>query len=176
MSLEPILRGKSIARRYLFTEYHTHSAHNFYPQRTVRNARYKLIQNLQPGQENPGYEFTMKRFFPDLATSIEEAPDHVRESYRRMKRPGEFELYDLQQDPYEFTDLVSNAANAAVLAELKQQLADWRLKTRDPFLDPAKLRRLKAEIDACMVNGQPQKSSLDLTYPDYFFATSTGNR
>ena len=177
MSLEPILRGKSSAwRRYLFTEYHTHSAHNFYPQRTVRNARYKLIQNLQPGQENPGYEFTMKRFFPDLATSIEEAPDHVRESYRRMKRPGEFELYDLQQDPYEFTDLVSNAANATVLAELKQQLADWRLKTRDPFLDPAKLRRLKAEIDACMVNGQPQKSSLDLTYPDYFFAASTGNR
>ena len=177
MSLEPILRGKSSAwRRYLFTEYHTHSAHNFYPQRTVRNARYKLIQNLQPGQENPGYEFTMKRFFPDLATSIEEAPDHVRESYRRMKRPGEFELYDLQQDPYEFTDLVSNAANAAVLAELKQKLADWRLKTRDPFLDPAKLRRLKAEIDACMVNGQPQKSSLDLTYPDYFFATSTGNK
>ena len=172
MSLEPILRGKSsVWRRYLFTEYHTHSANNFHPPRTVRNARYKLIQNLPLGQENPGYEFTMKRFFPDLATSNEEAPDHVRESYRRMKSPGEFELYDLQQDPYEFTDLVSNAA---VLAELKQQLADWRLKTRNPFLDPAKLRRLKAEIDACMVNGRPRKSSLDLTYPDYFFATSTG--
>ena len=172
-SLEPILLGKSTPwRRYLFTEYHTHSAHNFYPQRTVRNARYKLVLNLQPGQENPGYEFTMKRFFAGLPTSIKEAPDLVRESYRRMKRPGEFELYDLQQDPYEFTDLVSDTNHAVMLAELKQQLADWRVKTRDPLLDKANLVRLGAEIKACMVNGQPQKSKLELTYPDYFFATS----
>jgi len=47
LSLVPLLRDEETRwRRYLFTEYHTHSAHNFYPQRAVRNERYKLIQNL----------------------------------------------------------------------------------------------------------------------------------
>jgi len=54
-SLRPLFRNEQTTwRKYLFTEFHLHSAHNFYPQRTVRNARYKLIQNLLPGQNNPG--------------------------------------------------------------------------------------------------------------------------
>ena len=172
MSLSPLLQGEAPTwRRYLFTEYHTHSAHNFYPQRTVRDARYKLVQNLQPGQVNPGYDFTLKRFFSELPEVIQTAPAVVRNSYQRMKRPAEFELYDLQQDPYEFNDLVSDTAHATMLANLKQQLASWRQETRDPLLRPANLQHLKAEIDACFENGQPQKSRLELTYPDYFFAT-----
>ena len=72
LSLLPLLRGeKTQWRGYLFTEFHLHSAHNFYPQRTVRNAQYKLIQNLMPGQNNPGYDFTLKRFFADLPKTID---------------------------------------------------------------------------------------------------------
>ena len=172
LSLVPLLQGERPAwRRYLFTEYHTHSAHNFYPQRTVRGTRYKLVQNLQPGQENPGYSFTLNRFFSGLPEVIEAAPALVRDSYQRMKKPAEFELYDLQQDPYEFTDLVSNASHAAILENLKQELARWRKQTRDPLLQPANLQRLKAEIDACLINGSPDKSLLKLTYPDYFLET-----
>ncbi len=172
MSLAPLLRGESPAwRRYLFTEYHTHSAHNFYPQRTVRDQRYKLVHNLQPGQENPGYSFTLNRFFSGLPEVIEAAPALVRDSYQRMKTPAAFELYDLQQDPYEFKDLVSDASHAAILENLKQELARWRKETRDPLLQPANLQHLKAEIDACLINGKPDKSLLKLTYPDYFFAT-----
>ena len=170
-SLASLLQGKEAPwRQYLFTEYHTHSAHNFYPQRTVRNARYKLVQNLQPGQENPGYKFTLNRFFTGLQSVIDSAPNGIRESYQRMKTPAEFELYDLQQDPYEFNDLVSDANHRIILADLKQQLARWRKETNDPLLSRANLLRLKAEVDACMMNGQPQKSKLELTYPDYFFA------
>ena len=173
-SLVPLLEGKSPSwREYLFTEYHTHSGHNFYPQRTVRNHRYKLVRNLQAGKENPGYEFTMKRFFSGLATSLEKAPKPVRESYRRMKTPNAFELYDLQQDPYEFQDLVSDPGHASILANLKQQLHDWRKETQDPLLDKNNLARLAAEIEACMVDGQPQKGKLELTYPDYFFVHPT---
>jgi len=156
-------------RRHLFTEYHTHSAHNFYPQRTVRNARFKLIQNLMPGRENPGHDFTLKRFFPNLPQAIEAAPEQVRASYRRMKTPPEYELYDLQADPHEFRDLAANADHAVTLAELKKRLAAWRVETNDPLLDRDNLTRLKAEIDACIVDGGPRKSRLALTYPDYFF-------
>ena len=171
MSLSPILEGEKTAwRQYLFTEYHTHSGHNFYPQRTVRDARYKLVQNLQPGQENPGYNFTLNRFFSELPAVIDKAPALVRNSYQRMKTPAEFELYDLQEDPYEFNDLVSDPDHNAILKTLKQQLAHWRQKTNDPLLKPMNLQRLKTEITACFEDGLPQKTRLELTYPDYFFA------
>jgi N-sulfoglucosamine sulfohydrolase len=175
-SLLPLLNrhppdtARSEWRRYLFTEYHLHSAHNFYPQRTVRDERYKLIQNLMPGKINPGYGFTLNRFFAELPVAIESAPDHIRASYHRMQTPPAFELYDLQDDPHEFRDLAANADHSDVLAELKKQLVTWRKQTNDPLLVPGHLQRLKAEVDACIVDGAAEKQRLTLTYPDYFFA------
>lgn len=170
-SLLALLRDESTEwRRYLFTEYHLHSAHNFYPQRTVRDARYKLILNLMPGQTNPGYQFTLNRFFDDFPTAIESAPDHIQAAYHRMKTPPEYELYDLQNDPNEFHNLTADAEHTAVLRALKEQLAAWRVRTADPLLDSGNLKRLKAEVDACFVDGEASKSRLNLTYPEYFFA------
>ena len=34
----------------------------------------------------------------------------------------------------------------------------------------SKLRRLKSEIDGCIVDGEARKGRLDLAYPDYFFS------
>lgn len=170
-SLVALLRDESTEwRRHLFTEYHLHSAHNFYPQRTVRDARYKLILNLMPGQTNPGYRFTLNRFFADLPPAIEAAPDHIRAAYHRMETPPEYELYDLRNDPYEFHDLAADAEYAGVLVKLKEQLVAWRVQTQDPLLDSDNLERLKAEVDACFVDGEARKSRLNLTYPEYFFA------
>jgi N-sulfoglucosamine sulfohydrolase len=169
-SLLPLLReGKTQWRRYLFTEYHTHSAHNFYPQRTVRNARYKLIHNLLPGQDNPGYDFTLKRFFTDLPKTIESASDDIRTAYHRMKTPPAYELYDLETDPHEFRDLAADAEYAELLTALKERLVEWRTRTNDPLLNPENLRRLKAEVDACIINGEAHKEKLQLSYLDYFF-------
>lgn len=171
MSMVPLLQGKKPRwREYLFTEYHLHSAHNFYPQRTVRNARYKLIQNLMPGTINPGCDFTIQRFFADLPKTIAAAPDHIRDSYHHMNSPPEFELYDLQADPYEFRNLANDADHSATLEVLETNLADWRNRTNDPLLDAENLKRLKSEIDTCIVDGNANKDRLNLTYPDYFFA------
>lgn len=168
-SLLPLLRDESADwREHLFTEYHLHSAHNFYPQRAVRNARYKLIWNLLPGQVNPGYDFTLKRFFADLPERIDAADPIVRSAYQRMRRPPEFELYDLLRDPFEFQDLSQDAGHAAVLEQLKTRLSDWRVRTRDPLLSNDALHRLKAEVEACFENGEPNKSMLNLTYGEYF--------
>ena len=129
------------------------------------------MQNLQPHEENPGYSFTISRFYPELPDVIAAAPAVVRDSYRRMQIPAEYELYDLQQDPYEFRDLAASASHAAILANLKQELARWRKQTRDPLLRSTNLQRIRAEIDACVTNGSPNKSLLKLTYPDYFLTT-----
>lgn len=159
-------------REYLFTEFHLHSAHNFYPQRTVRNSRFKLIQNLMRDETNPGYDFTLKRFFTDLPQAIDSAPAHIRDAYRRMRKPPRFELYDLEADPYEFHNLAAEPGHCETLSELKQQLDKWRIRTKDPLLNSDSLQRLKAEIDACIVNGKASKSLLKLAYPDYFFTAS----
>jgi N-sulfoglucosamine sulfohydrolase len=173
-SLLPLLSDEQAEdaewRQYLFTEYHLHSAHNFYPQRTVRNARYKLIQNLMPNEGNPGYDFTLNRFFADLRQTIETSPVHIRRAYHRMRRPPEFELYDLQADSHEFYNLAGETQHAETLSKLKRQLLNWRTQTKDPLLDSNNLFRLKAEIDACLVDGEANKALLTLTYPEYFFA------
>jgi N-sulfoglucosamine sulfohydrolase len=169
-TLLPLLQDEETEwRQYLFTEYHTHSAHNFYPQRTVRNERYKLIHNLLLEQENPGYDFTLQRFFAGLSATIGAAPHRIRDAYDRMRTPPEYELYDLHDDPYEFCNFAQDPQHAAALAELQNQLARWRRDTDDPLLDSENLRRLKAEIDACLVDGQASKDRLSLTYPEYFF-------
>ena len=65
-SLLPVANGKAKEwRRYLYTEYHAHSAHNYYPQRTVRGERFKLIWKLIPNQSNPGYQHTFNFFTKD---------------------------------------------------------------------------------------------------------------
>ena len=169
-SLLPLLNGESVRwREYLFAEYHLHSAHNFYPQRCVRNGRYKLIQNLQPKSVDPGFAFTLNRFFPGIQQIIENAPIHVRNAYHRMQAPPEYQLYDLKEDPYEFQNLVNNAMYSDVFIRLKSKLAEWREQTNDPLLKAAKLQRLKTEIQSCLKNGTPSKSALNLTYSHYFF-------
>ncbi|MGI9471239.1 MAG: sulfatase family protein [Rubripirellula sp.] len=173
-SLLPLLHSSTPDwREYLFTEYHLHSAHNFFPQRTVRDARYKLIQNLLPEQVNPGYAFTEQRFFEGLSAVIERSSDPVRQAYQRMRKPPEFELYDLENDPHEFENLASNREHRETLTRLQTTLASWRDQTNDPLLDPRNLEQLKAEIDDCFVDGKPNKQHLELNYPEYFFESTS---
>ena len=168
----PGLPGRSLFhesdREYLFTEYHTHSAHNYYPQRTVRDARYKLILNLMPDQTNPGYRFTIDRFFPSLVDAIDRSDATVRDAYRRMSRPPRYELYDLAVDPFEFDNLADDPSQVETLGRLRERLSQWRTETKDPMLDPSNVQRLKQEIDACFIDGKPSKERLRLRYTEYF--------
>jgi len=169
-SLMPLLKGEATEwRRYLFTEFHIHSAHNYYPQRTVQDEHYKLIKNLMPGVKNPGYEFTNNRFFDSLIETIILADEPIRSAYLNMERPGRYELYDLKKDPYEFTNLAADPSHSSTLARLQKSLKAWRKETNDPMLNHENVLRLKEEIDACFVNGEPDKTKLTLNYTDYFF-------
>ena len=168
-SLIPLLAGNAGGwRKYLFTEFHLHSAHNFYPQRTIRGERVKLIQNLQPDTVNPGYGFTMNRFFAGLQGEVEKS-ESIVPAYSLMPRPPEFELYDLKNDPYEFKNLDGDASVRDQFELLKTKLAEWRKATDDPFLNPKNITRLQAEITASIRDGKPDKKQLSLYYWNYFF-------
>lgn len=169
-SLLPLFRDEPTEwREYLFTEFHTHagSKSNFYPQRTVRNDRYKLIENLLPDEVNPGYDFTTGRF-EGVIPAIELAPPTVRDAYHLMRQPPRYELYDLHSDPNEFRNLADSPDHVSVSNELKQELAAWRRQTQDPLLDPENLARLKEEVYS--VESKKASKDREWGYPDYFFS------
>lgn len=156
-SLSPLVAGVTPPwREYLFTEFHLHSNHNYFPQRTVRDQQYKLIRNLMPNTVNPGHAFTLGRFFSEgeLKEAASRAPQRVRTAYQAMGRPPEYELYDLTVDPYEFSNLASDPSHEDAFERLKARLQQWRVETKDPFLDPANTARLKADIEATRENGE----------------------
>ena len=159
-SLAPLIAGESPGwRDHLFTEYHLHSNHNYFPQRAVRNNRYKLIWNLLPNERNPGHDFTIERFVgnEEMEEALRHASNEVRRAYELMAEPPQFELYDLEQDPFEFRNLAGEPDHQEVLRELRDTLLQWRQQTADPFLDPANVTRLRDEIEATRKNGQYER-------------------
>lgn len=123
-------------REFLATEFHFHGSMPFYPRRTIRDARYKLIHNLRAGQAKPTTGID-----GDAAYGMGQKPpfagSRIGNAFERAANPPEFELYDLQADPWEFDDLAAAPAQAATLARLQAALLDWRRQTNDPLLDSA---------------------------------------
>lgn len=164
ISLLNVINGNNAAiREFLFTEFHVHSHHNPYPQRAVRNKRYKLIHNLVTGNVNPGYAFTLrKKIDPkDMTEALKEAPKNVVEAYERMEDPPVYELYDLQEDPYEWNNLAGNRNYSRVLDELIIALRTWQEQTHDPMID-SKLA-LKLFNDVMETN----QERVEIPYHDY---------
>lgn len=158
-SLIPLIKDQIISewREYLFTEYHTHSPHNFYPQRTVRNDRFKLIHNLHHGKFNPGYAFTFDRIYDDrshIENVINEASIQVQNAYSILKRSPEYELYDLDNDPHEFNNLAYNESFSDILQQLKNKLYEWRERTQDPILSKKNLSLLESEIHSTFLDNE----------------------
>ncbi|MEY3458160.1 MAG: hypothetical protein RL215_1317 [Planctomycetota bacterium] len=179
-ALQPLFdTGTTQWRTHLFSEYHTHAAApNYFPQRAVRTDRFKLIENLLPGEVHPDFELTLGKLTReaarragksdlDLTATIAAAPPAVREAYALMRQPPRFELYDLQTDPFEFRNLADSPEHAATLEDLQRQLSDWRKETADPLLNESNLLRLTAEVRA--VTSKSAGKEIQWGYPDYFF-------
>ena len=152
-SLLPLCRDEKIAwREYLFTEKDGATPFWTFPRRTVRDKRYKLILTLLADRSNPvaeGYASHFNAGFKAGATrdEVAQADATVQKAYARWDRPARIELYDLQADPYEWTDLAADPALADVKARLLKALEDWRKQTGDPFVDADKLARYVEEMD-----------------------------
>jgi N-sulfoglucosamine sulfohydrolase len=61
--------------------------------------------------------------------------------YDRVENPPEIELYDLQQDPYEWSNLADSSELAEVRERLLLAIKEWRQSTKDPLLDPAEFEK-----------------------------------
>lgn len=56
----------------------------------------------------------------------------VTERYKYIATGGQMhELYDLQDDPYELTNLIADPGYKEILADLRRRLATWQELTSD---------------------------------------------
>ena len=144
-SLRPVLADADAAwREYLAGEHHLHGA-PWFPQRAIRDSRYKLIHSLLADSVS---RRTMIDGDIGYATSREEryAGTPVRKAFDTFANPPEFELYDLVNDPWEFHNLAGKAEHAETERRLKTALKAWRHETGDPALDPAFHDQIKQQL------------------------------
>jgi N-sulfoglucosamine sulfohydrolase len=174
-SLLPLFQSPQPAwREHLFTEFTAHWPESYFPSRTVRDDRYKLIVNLLPDTPNPVSKIYLndrgskKPGFEEIVHS-DLLPAAFHAAYDTFARPPEFELYDLQDDPLELNNLAADPAHTETLKRLRTVLDDWRQQTADELRHPEKLARFTREIRSTFVDGSYQKppADFDWEYPSY---------
>jgi N-sulfoglucosamine sulfohydrolase len=128
-------------RRYMFTEYITHEPGQFYLRYAVRDERYKLILNTAGhNKANPLVPRSYCNAWWEAQTEkYKDTP--IRRAYYRVEHPPRLELYDLQNDPYEWTNLASDPELVEVKERLFTAIQTWREITNDPLLDPAEFAK-----------------------------------
>jgi len=112
-------------REYLAGEYHMHGP-PWFPQRAIRDDRYKLIHSLLADSVSR-----------KTAIDGDIAGTDIRKAFDTFAKPPEFELYDLENDPWEFHNLAGKAEYAELEQRMKTALKAWRHETDDPALDPS---------------------------------------
>ena len=97
--------------------------------RAVRTKRWKLIANFEfaPYQETPPDYKNNAKCYVEVSNALE-VPNDIR------YHPP-FEMYDLDNDPYEQRNLATDPTLTATRDGLIQALHRWMHETADPLLD-----------------------------------------
>lgn len=146
-----------LADRHIFAERTACSPSVYFPQRAVRNRRFKLIRSFLPEREDPYYHSLLdrSRSAREGALQLDRPPippeeslsPAMRRAYATWQRPPEYQLYDLQRDPRETSNRAGDPRLAHEQAALDGHLDAWMMETDDFVLDPDRRRRFEIEID-----------------------------
>jgi N-sulfoglucosamine sulfohydrolase len=110
-----------------------HEITNYYPMRSIRTRRYKYIRNLAHPLEFP---FASDLYGSKTWLGVIGRRDTMlgkRAVAAYVHRPAE-ELYDLDRDPGEFTNVAGERTYAGVVAEMRKRLRQWQVETKDPWI------------------------------------------
>ena len=132
-SLLPILEEESPAGRdEIFFSHTFHEINNYYPMRGIRTRRYKYIRFLYPELEMP---MPSDLFDSPTWQSIRRGnlPMMGLRKTAAVLRHRHEELYDLEKDPWETTDLSISPSHAGILKELRAKVQQFRQDTKDPW-------------------------------------------
>jgi len=179
LSLRPLLDSDPEDwRSHLFCEWNTSHPYPqpsfLFPQRTIRDDRYKLILTLLTDQDNPVEEYYTQQVLVETGATqseIDAAAEEMRRAYGAWRRPNEIELYDLESDPYEFHDLAAKPEHSQVKEELLDTLKRWLQESGDPLSDPDKLALLLAEdTEVRSLDSAHRSPEFDWRYVDYLYS------
>ena len=118
----------------IFASHTFHEIQMYYPMRVIRDREYKLIWNIAHGQPYP--------FASDLwaASSWQAQWDKGMNAPYGQKSVGEyinrpkFELYRIDKDPWEKTNLAANPEYAEVLKRYQDKLKAKQRELSDPWI------------------------------------------
>lgn len=169
-SLLPLFNNPELdIREYVFTEYNCDPI-LYFPSRAVRDKKYKLIYTLLSDRKNPTAVYYTENRTAALEGSptlkeLQNAPDTIQNVYNSWLTPPKIQLFDLENDPWEFNDISSDTAYAEEKEKLLHALHLWQEETNDPLRFPEKLRALTIEHDGVEVWGKKE----DWKYPEYLY-------
>ena len=118
------------------TIYASHTFHEitmYYPMRTVVTNKYKLIWNIAHALPYPHASDLWASATWQSALNSENKMYAFKPVDYYSHRP-EFELFDLENDPYESKNLADNPKYEVVLAEMKDDLKAFQERTNDPWV------------------------------------------
>lgn len=131
-----VLLGRTPSKRTeIFAERNWHD--NFDPIRSVRTERHKLIFNAAPHfPYRPAWDLENSPSWKELVRLRQSGG--LTPGQMQMFEPSRpmLELYDLQEDPNEFHNLVGDPRYRQVFEQLRAKLSEWMHDTLD-FLPPA---------------------------------------
>ncbi len=111
-----------------------HEIQMYYPMRVVRDRKYKLIWNIAYGQPYPfASDLWVASSWQAQYQQGEDAKYGNRTVASYINRPA-FELYDIQKDPAEVTNLAYNPEFADVLKIYQTKLKESQQETKDPWI------------------------------------------
>ena len=117
-----------------FSSHTFHEVTMYYPMRTVRSGKFKLIFNIA----NPlPYPFASDLFAsPTWQAVLKRNDEYELYGQRSVKaylhRPR-FELFDLDADPHETKNLAEDPAHQTTFETLQAKLKKWQEATNDPW-------------------------------------------
>lgn len=118
----------------VFASHTFHEIQMYYPMKVVHGRRYKLIWNIAYQLPYPfASDLWAARTWKDR---YEQGPNTMygkRTVTRYIHRP-QFELFDLQEDPDEITNLAELPEHAELLGNLKATIKTYQSKTKDPWI------------------------------------------
>ncbi|QEG22815.1 sulfatase family protein [Mariniblastus fucicola] len=131
----PVLAGEASQHHQAIFASHTfHEITMYYPMRVVRDKKFKLIWNIAHGLDYP--------FATDLwvasswQAQFRKGPDAMyglKTVDQYIHRP-KFELYDMENDPGESTNLADSPQHASVLKEYQLKLKSMQKELEDPWI------------------------------------------
>jgi uncharacterized sulfatase len=131
-SFKDVLFGKQTIFRDKIFGTHTRDGNmNVFPQRCVRDTRYKYILNLMP-ENRWTTHFTEVEGIPESHAEVwkswvkkaETDPQTAQLVYLTQHHPVE-ELYDVTADPYEFSNLAFSAEMRPILERMRADVRHW---------------------------------------------------